>query len=90
MKCLNEFGLDKITEILNEIYDSEEMPDELTKSIFIALPKKPATIECEMHRTISVRQKICSGNRFNAGKNLSFKKLSHVLFNESQFIIVSI
>jgi hypothetical protein len=54
MKCLDEFGLDKITEILNKIYDSGEMPDELTYSIFIALPKKPGTIECELHRTISL------------------------------------
>jgi hypothetical protein len=54
IKCLDEFGFDKVTDILNEIYDSGEIPDELTKSIFIALPKKPGTIECELHRTISL------------------------------------
>ena len=54
MKCLDEFGLDKITEILNDVYDSGEMPNELTKSIFIALPKKPGTIERELHRTINL------------------------------------
>jgi len=28
------------TEIINEIYDSGEVPEDLSKSIFIALPKK--------------------------------------------------
>lgn len=38
--ALDEFGLEKLTEIINEIYDSGEVPEDLSKSIFIALPKK--------------------------------------------------
>ncbi|XP_042884442.1 uncharacterized protein LOC122261026 [Penaeus japonicus] len=45
IKALDEFGIDKMTEIINEIYDSGEIPEELSKSIFIALPKKPGAIE---------------------------------------------
>ena len=51
---LEDFGIDKLTEILNEVYNSGEIPDDLSKSVFIALPKKPGAIECELHRTISL------------------------------------
>ena len=52
--ALEDFGIDKLTEILNEVYNSGEIPDDLSKSVFIALPKKPGAIECELHRTISL------------------------------------
>ncbi|XP_037776725.1 uncharacterized protein LOC119573587 [Penaeus monodon] len=50
---LEDFGIEKLTEVLNEVYDSGQIPD-LSKSIFIALPKKTGAIECESHRTISL------------------------------------
>ena len=53
IKSLGEFGIEKLTLILNEIYDSGEIPEDLSKSIFITLPEKPSAIECELHRTIS-------------------------------------
>ena len=56
--ALDEFGIEKLTEVINEIYDSGEIPEELSKSIFIALPKKPGTIECVLHRTISLMSHI--------------------------------
>ena len=40
--ALDEFGIEKLTEVINEIYDSGEIPEELSKSIFIALPKNQA------------------------------------------------
>ena len=36
------------------IYDTGTFPDELSKSIFIAIRKKIGTTECELHRTISL------------------------------------
>ena len=54
IKGLGEFGIEKLTLILNEIYNSGEFPEDLSKSIFITLPKKPGAIECELHRTISL------------------------------------
>ena len=54
IQATGDFGIDKITEISNEIYDSGKIPEDLTKSIFIALPKKPGATECELHRTISL------------------------------------
>src|SRR5688572_6326517 len=52
------FGVKKVTEIVNEIYDSGDIPTDLSKSISISLPKKPGTIECEMYRTISLMSHI--------------------------------
>ena len=33
-------GVDAITKLINKIYDTGQIPGDLTKSIFIALPKK--------------------------------------------------
>ena len=52
--ALDDFGIDTMTEIINEIYDSGTIPEDLSKSIFIALPKKPYETGCELHRTISL------------------------------------
>ena len=54
LHATEEFSVEKITEIANDIYNSGEIPDDLSKSIFIALPKKPGATECELHRTISL------------------------------------
>ena len=43
---------------MNAIYDSGEIHSDLSKSIFIALPKKPGATECESHRTISLMSHI--------------------------------
>ena len=54
IEALEDFGIDTMTEIINEIYDSGTIPEDLSKSIFIALPKKHNATECELHRTISL------------------------------------
>ena len=54
IKSLGEFGTQKLTEIIAEIYETGEIPDNLTKSVFIALPKKSNATKCEQHRTISL------------------------------------
>ena len=54
LQASEEFSVEKITEIANDIYNSGKMPEDLSKSIFIALPKKPGATECELHRTISL------------------------------------
>ena len=52
-----DYGIDiKITTLFNEIYDTGHIPpDMISKSLFIALPKKP---ECELHRKISLMSRI--------------------------------
>ena len=51
---LEEYGVSKVTDIINEIYDASEILDDLYRSIFIALHKKPARVKCKLHRTISL------------------------------------
>ena len=56
IKSLDYLGVNKLTNILNETYESEsgDLPEDLCRSIFIALPKNPGAIERELHRTISI------------------------------------
>ena len=51
---LDDLGVDVITKLINMIYDTGEIPEDLTKSIFIALPKKSRATECELYRIISL------------------------------------
>ena len=55
--ALDEFCDDKLTEIIDEIYDSGEIPEDLRKSIFKAISKKPGAIDSELHRTSSLMNK---------------------------------
>ena len=56
--ALREFGIEKVTDILNEKYDTGEIPTEMSKSISIALPKKPGATGCELHRTINLMSQV--------------------------------
>lgn len=49
-----DFRINKITEVINEMYDSGNIPEDPSKSIFIPLPKKPGANKCELRRTISL------------------------------------
>ena len=49
-----EIGLEKLTELINKVYNTGNIPGDLLKSIFLAIPKKPKANECELHRTISL------------------------------------
>ena len=51
---LHEIGIEMLTKLLNMIYDSGTIPDDMKKSVFITLPKTPGATECENHRTISL------------------------------------
>ena len=54
IQSLGELGVDIMTKLINKIYDTGEIPEDLIKSIFIAFPKKSGAPECELHRTISL------------------------------------
>ena len=60
LQALGNFGVEKLTEIANDLYDSDDIPEELTKSIFdipnseFPIPKKPGSLKCEQYRTISL------------------------------------
>jgi len=39
LKALENFAVDKITTIANKIYESRELTSQMSKSVFIAIPK---------------------------------------------------
>ena len=58
IKTLEEWGVKIVTELANSIYDSGQIPDAMSRSIFITLPKKPGAIECKKFRTISIMSQL--------------------------------
>ena len=56
--ALEDFGVDTLTSLANKIYDTGMIPDEMCKSIFIAIPKKPKAVDCDKHRIISLMSQI--------------------------------
>ena len=54
IEALEEYGVEKLTEIINKIYNDGKFPEDLSKSIFTTLPKKTSAVDCEQHHTISL------------------------------------
>ena len=52
--ALKDVGIMEVKKLLNIIYDTGEIPNDTTKSIFIAIPKMPGAIDCEKYRTNSL------------------------------------
>lgn len=48
--ALHDFGIEKISDIIHEIYNSCDIPEDLSRAIFIALPEKPEETECKLQR----------------------------------------
>lgn len=40
LKALDDLGIGMISEVINEIYDSSEIPEELNRSIFLVMSMK--------------------------------------------------
>ena len=58
IQATEDVGIREVTCIANAVYSTGDIPEELLRSVFIALPKKPGAIECELHRTISLMSHI--------------------------------
>jgi hypothetical protein len=55
IEAIGDFGVDILTKlIINDIYYTGYLPQDLKKSIFIPLRKKDDAVECEDHRTICI------------------------------------
>ena len=55
---MDDLGVGWIITIANKIYDEGHFPLDMRRTTFIALPKKPGTAKCEIHRTISLMSHI--------------------------------
>ena len=57
LEMLN-FAVEKITTLANKINESGKLTSPMSKSVFIAIPKVQGTLECEIHRTISIMSQV--------------------------------
>ena len=48
----------RMTKLVNLNYNTGHIPEQMSKSIFIAIPKIPGTLECNKHRTLSIMSQI--------------------------------
>ena len=70
LKQLEEFGIDKLTELYNEMYSTGHIPEELLISVFITLPKKTRATKCSDFRTFDNRYHICN---FHKSEDVGFR-----------------
>ena len=56
LEALEDVGINKRESIMN--YDTVIIPESLSRSIFVILPKKAGATECELHRTSSLMSDI--------------------------------
>ena len=54
LKALDDTGLKELTKLCNLIYESGKIPEDLLKSVFVTLLKKPKATKCNEYRTISL------------------------------------
>jgi len=52
--ALQEDGVDVLWSLFKNIYETGQIPSELLKSVFIAIPKKSNALDCENHTNISL------------------------------------
>ena len=46
LKALEDTGLNELTKLSNLIYENGKIPEDLLKSVFVTLPKKPKATNC--------------------------------------------
>ena len=51
---LEEFGVNTLTELFNEMYSLGHLPPDLLNSTYVTIPKKPKARQCSDFRTISL------------------------------------
>jgi hypothetical protein len=54
LKLLGDDGLNLLTKLINNIYESREWPKDFTEVTMVALKKKPKARKCTDHHTISL------------------------------------
>ena len=47
---LEDIGIEITTKLLNAIYDSGKISEDLSQSVFIVLPQSSGATGCELHR----------------------------------------
>src|SRR5215469_8352859 len=58
LKALGNFAVEKIITLANKIYESGKLTNQMSKQVFIAIPKVQKTLECQKHRIISIMSQV--------------------------------
>ena len=54
LRTLGQDTIGVLCKLFNQRYNQGVIPEEMCQSVFVPLPKKPRTLLCEEHRTISL------------------------------------
>ena len=58
IEAAEEFGIRKIIDLANRIYESGYIPNAIRESVFVPVPKAPGALQCSKHRTISIMSRL--------------------------------
>ena len=58
IEATEEFGIMKIADLANRVYESGYIPNAMRESVFVAIPKKSGALECSKHRTINIMSEL--------------------------------
>jgi len=71
--ALEDFRIEQLTRVMKEVYDIGCIPNNLFKSVFIALPKRAGIIEFQNQPYESCSETSCSSYDFENSKEKSRK-----------------
>ena len=83
LRTLGQDGVDVLCKLFNQICNQWVLPEEMCQSFFVPLPKKPGTLLCEEHRTISLMSHLTKVMLKVLGKRIKHKIETEL--NVSQF-----
>ena len=58
IEATEEFGIRKIADLANRIYESGYIPNAMRESVFVAILKRSSALECSKHRTINIMSQL--------------------------------
>ena len=86
-RTLGQEGIGVLSSLFNQIYSQGILPEEMCQSVLVPLPKKPDTLLCEEHRTISLTSHLTEVMLKVLGKRI--KPKAETELNVSQFGFVT-
>lgn len=65
LRDIDYLKIDTVVEMIDEIYDSSEILEYLSRPFQIAMAKKPNTNKCKSRRTISLMSNVTNSKAYN-------------------------
>ena len=54
MEAAGEFGIREIAELVNQTFNSGNIPEKMRESKFVVILNKEESVDCSRHKTISI------------------------------------